>query len=126
MAQKYAPSQHEMTPEEMAEGVKNVARNITEYSIKVREIVKAMRQTGAMVQLTEAFREAVITSRDTAKAINDTATELQRSGVIRETASAIMETAESAHMTYETVKSSAMPESQRKSPGIGVKEGIAQ
>jgi ketosteroid isomerase-like protein len=85
-----------------------------------------MRQTGAMEQLTEAFREAVITSRDTAKAINDTASELQRRGVIKETASAIMETAESTRMAYETVKSSAaIPESQRKPSETGV-EGMAQ
>ena len=94
----------EMTPEQTAEAIKNIAKRIREESIKMRETVKIIRQSGAIEELTEAVREATMAARDSAKEINEVANELKQKGVIRETISAAEETGAAARDTAQTVR----------------------
>ncbi|MDQ4050327.1 MAG: hypothetical protein M3115_07150 [Thermoproteota archaeon] len=101
----------EMTPsvdaQQTAETIRNIARRIREESIKMRELVVAIRQSGAVEELVDSFREASLATRDTAKEINDAARALRDRGAIRETAVAIDETTKAAQQTAETVRVAA-------------------
>lgn len=99
-----ATSLKEMTPEQTAEAIKNIAKRIREESTKMRETVKIIRQSGAIEELTEAVREATMAARDSAKEINEVANDLKQRGVIRETINAAEETGASARDTAKTVK----------------------
>src|SRR5881397_123699 len=83
-----ATSIKEMTPQQTAEAIKNIAKRIREESTRMRETVKIIRQSGAIDELTEAVREATMAARDSAKEINEVANDLKKRGVIRETISA--------------------------------------
>jgi hypothetical protein len=104
----------DMTPEQTAEAIKNVARNIRESSYKMREAVRAIRQSGAIDELTEAVREATIAARDTAKEINDVAKDMKERGVIQETIVAAEEVNIAARDTAQTVR-----ETVSKKPSVG-------
>lgn len=93
-----------MTPEQTADAIKNVAKNIRESSYKMREAVKAIRESGAIDELTEAVREATIAARDTAREISDTAKDMRERGVIRETINAAEEVNVAARETARTVR----------------------
>src|ERR687892_2917959 len=101
----------DMTPsvdaQKTAETIKGIARRIREESIRMRELVIAIRQSGAVDELVDSFREASLATRDTAKEINDAARALRERGAIRETAVAIDETAKAAQETAETVRGAA-------------------
>jgi signal transduction histidine kinase len=94
----------EMTPEQTAEAIKNIAKRIREESAKMRETVKVIRQSGAIEELTDAVREAAMAARDSAMEINEVATDLRQRGVIKETISAAEETSVTARETAMTVK----------------------
>ncbi|HKI07889.1 MAG TPA: hypothetical protein VKA09_05805 [Nitrososphaeraceae archaeon] len=94
----------DMTPEQTADAIKNIARNIRESSYKMREAIKAIRQSGAIDELTEAVREATIAARDTAIEISDTAKDMRERGVIRETIIAAEEVNVAARETAQTVR----------------------
>ena len=99
MAQEKVSSEHSMTSVEAAENIKRIAQNVRDSSIKFRDIVRSMRETGALKEISEAARDAVIASRDAARDISETAKELRESGVIDETAAAIHETSDIARNT---------------------------
>ena len=63
----------DMTLEYTSEAIKNVANNIPESSYKMREVVKAIHQSGAVDDFTEPVRKATITARDTAREISEIA-----------------------------------------------------
>ena len=94
----------DMTPEQTADAIKNIARNIRESSYKMREAIKAIRQSGAIDELTEAVREATIAARDTAVEISETAKDMRERGVIRETIIAAEEVNVAARETAQTVR----------------------
>jgi methyl-accepting chemotaxis protein len=104
---EHATDSKEMTPIEIAEKIKLVAKNIRESSIKIRETVRIVRQSGAIDELADAIHTAAVASRDTAKEINEAAAELKESGLVKETAAAIEGTTLAARQTIETVKDSA-------------------
>jgi hypothetical protein len=100
-----------MTPsvdaQQTAETIRGIARRIRDESIRMRELVVAIRQSGAVEELVDSFREASLATRDTAKEINDAARALRDRGAIRETAVAIDATAKAAQETAETVRGAA-------------------
>ena len=96
-----------MTPEQTADVIKNLAKNIRETSSKMRQAVRTIRQSGAIDELTEAVREATIAARDTAKEINDTARDLKQRGVIKDTANVIEETTSVARDTVKSLRDTA-------------------
>jgi methyl-accepting chemotaxis protein len=93
--------------QQTAETIRSIARRIREESIRMRELVHVIRQSGAVEELVDSFREASLATRDTAKEINDAARALRERGAIRETAVAIDETTKAAQQTAETVRVAA-------------------
>src|ERR687889_682241 len=88
--------------QQTAETIRGIARRIREESIRMRELVIAIRQSGAVEELVDSFREASLATRDTAKEINEAARALRDRGAIRETAVAIDETAKAAQEMAKT------------------------
>jgi methyl-accepting chemotaxis protein len=111
-----------MTPEQTAEAIKNIARNIRESSYKMREAVRAIRQSGAIDELSEAVKEATIAARDTAKEINDAAKDMKERGVIRETISAAEEVNIAARETAQTVRETVSKKPPAEVQPTGVSE----
>lgn len=107
MPKSIPTNSNEMTAMEIAEKIKFVAKNIRESSLRVRDTVRILRQSGAIDELADAVHTAVVASRDTAKEISEAARELKESGLINETAAAIEDTTLAARQTMETVKVSA-------------------
>ena len=94
----------ELTPEQTAEAIRNIARRIREESARMKETVKIIRKSGAIEELSEAVREATLAARDSAKEINGVATDLKNRGVIRDTINAGEEITTSAKETAQTVR----------------------
>jgi hypothetical protein len=93
--------------QQTVEAIRNIARRIREESTRMRELVVAIHQSGAVEELVDSFREASLATLDTAKEINDAAHALRDRGAIRETAVAIDETAKAAQQTGETLRVAA-------------------
>jgi methyl-accepting chemotaxis protein len=87
--------------------IRGVANNIREASVRIRNIVRAVRESGAIDELTTAIHEAVIAARDTTKEINETAKELKERGVIKDTAANVEKTVVAAREIGEAVKDTA-------------------
>ena len=83
--------------------IKDVASNIREASSRMRDLVRALRESGAIDDLTSAIHEAMIAGRDITREINNTAKELKERGVIKDTATAVEETVTTAREIGETV-----------------------
>jgi len=98
---------HQLTAQEAVESIKHISKNIRDYSLRMRETMKTLRESGAIPELAEAIREASFAVRDTAKDINEAARDLKKSGVVSDTASAAEETLKSAQDTLQTVKETA-------------------
>ncbi|HZB73150.1 MAG TPA: hypothetical protein VE378_00260 [Nitrososphaeraceae archaeon] len=105
-----------MTPEQTADAIKNVAKNLRESSYKMREAVRAIRKSGAIDELTEAVREATLAARDTVKEVNDVAKEMKERGVIQETIVAAEDLNATARETAQAVKETVARKS-RAEPG---------
>lgn len=110
----------EMTPEQTAEAIKNIAKRIRAESAKMRETVKVIRQSGAIEELTDAVREAAMAARDSAREINEVATDLRQRGVIKETINAAEEASVTARETALTMRDtiSRKPEVTAKSEDV--------
>ena len=70
----------------------------------MRDVVRALREGGAIDELTTAVHEAMIAARDTTREISETAKELKERGVIKETATNVEETVVVAREIGESVK----------------------
>jgi methyl-accepting chemotaxis protein len=95
---------HRWTANETVEAIQNVSKNIREYSSKMRETMKTLRESGAIPEMVDAIREASFAVRDTVNDINETTKELKRKGAVVETASAIENTLKFAEASAATVK----------------------
>jgi methyl-accepting chemotaxis protein len=95
---------HRWTANETVEAIQNVSKNIREYSSKMRETMKTLRESGAIPEMADAIREASFAVRDTVNDINETTKELKRKGAVVETASAIENTLKFAEASAATVK----------------------
>jgi len=89
------------------DAIMDVAKNIREASSRIRDVVRAVHQSGAVDELSTAVHEAVIAARDTTKEINETAKELKERGVIKDTATNVEETVVAAREIGESVKHTA-------------------
>lgn len=87
--------------------IKDVASNIRVASSRMRDVVRAVRESGAIDELTTAVHEATIAARDTTREISETARELKERGVIKDTATAVEETTVAAREIGETAKHTA-------------------
>lgn len=84
--------------------LKNVASNIREASSRMRDVVRALRESGVIDELTAAIHEAMIATRDTAREINEITKELKDHGVIKDVTTAVEETIATTHEIGETAK----------------------
>lgn len=75
--------------------------------MRMRDVVRAVRQSGAIDELATAVHEAVIAARDTTKEINETAKGLKERGVIKDTATHVEETAVAAREIGKALKHTA-------------------
>jgi hypothetical protein len=73
----------------------------------MRDVVRAVHQSGAIDELATAVHEAMIATRDTTIEISETAKELRDREVIKDTATNIKETAVAARGIGETAKRTA-------------------
>lgn len=96
-----------VNPERTAESIKNIAKAIREASMKMRETVRTLRESGAIDEITQAIYEATVAARDTAKELNDAAKDLKERGIIKDTATAVEQTTLAARETAEIVKDTA-------------------
>jgi uncharacterized protein YjgD (DUF1641 family) len=92
--------------------IKDVANNIREASSRMRDVVRALHESGAIDELTAAVHEAMIAARDTTREISETAKELKDRGVIKGTATAVQETAAAAREIGDTARDTAQQVSE--------------
>jgi len=95
---------HQLTAKEVVGTIQNISKNITEYSLRLRETMNTLRESGSIPELAEAIREASFAARDTSKDINEATRELKKNGVVFDTANAIENTLKSAEESIKTVK----------------------
>jgi len=95
-------------PKETVETLQNISKNIRGYSLKMKETMKCLRESGAIPEFAEAIREGSFALRDTVRDINETTKELKRKGIFVDTASAIEETYKSAEESIANVKQMAI------------------
>ena len=95
---------NQWSPKETVEALQNISKNIRVYSMKMRETMKVLRESGAIPEFAEAIREGSFAVRDTVRDINETTKEIQRKGIIVDTARSIENTYNSAEESLETVK----------------------
>ena len=93
----------QMTPDQTAESIRNIAKGIRETSAKIRETVKTLRHSGAIDEFIQTVHEATLTAHITAKEINEVPKDLKERGIIKDTAITMEETMV-AHGTLRVAK----------------------
>ena len=95
---------HQLTAKETIGTIQNISKNIREYSLRMRETMKTLRESGAIPEMAQAIREGSFAVRDTVKDINAETQEMKKNGVIVDTANALENTLKSAEKSITTVK----------------------
>ena len=95
---------NQFAAKETVETIKNISKNIRDYSHMMRDTMKTLRESGAIPEMAEAIREGSFAVRDTVKDINETAQELKKNGVVVDAASAVESALKSAGESITTVK----------------------
>ena len=110
----------QMTADQTAESIRNIAKVVSETSPKIRQKKKTLHHSGAIDQFTQAVHEAVLAARDTAKEINETSKDLKERGIIKDTANVMEETTMVSRETLQVAKDTTYdvgevaPESTKK------------
>jgi uncharacterized protein Yka (UPF0111/DUF47 family) len=87
------------TADKISQNIKHIARRITEESVRIRETIRVVRESGAINELADAIREAVKAARDTSREVNTAAKDLRERGAIKDSLSALDDTIVSAKDT---------------------------
>jgi len=95
---------HQWTPKETVDAIQNVSKNIREYSFRMRETMKTLRESGAIPEMADAIKGATFAVRDTVNDINETTKDLKQKNVFVETAGAIEHTLTTVEDSVATVK----------------------
>ena len=69
---------HQLTVQETVGSIQNISKNIRDYSLKMRETMKTLRESGAIPEMAEAIRDGSFAVRDTVKDINAATQELKK------------------------------------------------
>jgi methyl-accepting chemotaxis protein len=93
--------------EKTAEAIKNIAKSIREASMKMRDTVRTLRESGAIDEITQAICEATIAARETANELNNVAKDLTDRGIIKDAAAALEQTTIAARETVGIVRDTA-------------------
>jgi methyl-accepting chemotaxis protein len=88
------------------EGMRNAAATIKDVSVRIRDTVRILRQSGAIDEVVSAVHESSIAMRDTTREISKVTSEIRKRGILRETAKTIDETISAAKDTSESLKNS--------------------
>jgi hypothetical protein len=73
----------DITSQQTAESINNIAKNICETSYKMREAVRSIRQSGAIDELTEMVCEATIAAGDNAQTVRENVSRTQQTQTAR-------------------------------------------
>ena len=95
---------HQFSAKETVGTIQNVSKNIREYSIRMRETMKTLNESGAIPEMTQAIRDGSFALRDTVRDINDATQEMKKNGVIVDTANAVENTLDSVENSVQTVR----------------------
>jgi len=95
---------HTLNAKETVGTIQHISKNIRDYSLRMRETMNTLRESGAIPELAEAIREASFAVRDTAKDITEATRELKKNCIIVDTASAVENTLTSSEESVKTVK----------------------
>lgn len=87
--------------------IREVAENIRQYSVIIKETTKAVRKSGAIPELAGVILEVASAVRDTAKEIRETTKDLKESGAIHNTARAVGEARKETQHTIDTFRDTA-------------------
>ena len=77
---------------------------LEEYSIRMRDTMKTLNESGAIPEMAQAIRDGSFALRDTVRDINDATQEMKKNGVIVDTANAVENTLDSVGKSVQTVK----------------------
>jgi hypothetical protein len=94
----------QITPDQTAETIGNIAKGIREASTKIRETIKTIHCSGAICEFAQAIYEATLAARETAKEINETSKDLKEYIKIKDAANAMEETMIAANDTLHVVE----------------------
>ncbi len=95
---------YQLTAKETVGTIQNISKNIREYSLRMRETTKTLRESGAIPEMVQAICEGSFAVRDTLKDINAATQDLKKNGVIVDTVNALENTLKSAEKSITTVK----------------------
>jgi hypothetical protein len=95
---------HQLTAKETVGTIQNISKNIRDYSLRMRETMKTLRESGAIPEMAEAIREGSFAVRDTVKDINAATQELKKNGIVVDTATAVENTLKSAEKSITIAK----------------------
>jgi hypothetical protein len=84
------PSKNEA--EKTAKAVKNAAKTLREAAISTREAVKAVSDSGVVIELAGSIQAAAKAARDTVQGVSDTSKDLHESQTAPKLGSAILQT----------------------------------
>jgi hypothetical protein len=90
------------------EDIRNAAATIKTVSVRIRDTIRTLRQSGAIDEVVSAVHESSIAMRDTTREISKVSSEIKKRGVLKETAKTIDETISAAKDTTESLKNSLM------------------
>lgn len=115
----------QLTTKETVRTIQNISKNIREYSLRMRETMKTLHESGSIPEMAEAIREGSFAIRDTVRDINAATQEMKKNGVIVDTVSALENTLKSAEQSIATVKE-ITKEAEKASPRTtkSVQDGI--
>jgi methyl-accepting chemotaxis protein len=115
----------QLTANETVRTIQSISKNIREYSLRMRETMKTLHESGSIPEMAEAIREGSFAVRDTVRDINAATQEMKKNGVIVDTVSALENTLKSAEQSIATVKE-ITKEAEKASPRTtkSVQDGI--
>ena len=96
----FSQENSEWNPKETVEAIQNVSKKVRVYSHRVKETMRALRESNVIPEMAEAIRDTSFAVRDTAYDINETTKELKKRGIISDTANAIETTWKSSEASF--------------------------
>ena len=94
----------EWNPKETVEVIQNTSKKVRVYSHRIKETMRALRESNVIPEMAEAIRDTSFAVRDTVHDINETTKELKKRGIISDTANAIETTWKSSEASFAIAK----------------------
>lgn len=98
------PDVYHLSAKETVVNIQNISKNIKEYSFRMRETVRTLRESGVIPEMAEAIRDGSLAVYDTVKDINEATQELKKNSTVVDTADAVENTLKSVEESIATVK----------------------